>query len=265
MPLNDHCRRGHQESAYVRRHFLKVATEVATTIGMDFLYTLAGNLAQELEADSVYIGEFVGGPVQRVRTLAVCVDDHATENFEFPLSGSPEKEVAAGHPCIFLKGLQETFPADLRLSELKVEACVVLPLNHSESPGPGLIAAFYRRPLRKVQLAQSMLAMFVPRVLAEVRRKQAEDELRESEQRYRAFVTVNPDPMWRIEFTEPVSTDLPEDQQLENIIEHGYIAECNEAVARLLGTEKEQLLGRRLKGLASLFRCESRSLSADSR
>jgi len=110
-----------------------------------------------------------------------------------------------------------------------------------------------------------MLTMFAPTVLAEVRRKQAEGELRESEQRYRAFVTLNPSPMWRIEFTEPVSTSLPQDQQLENIMELGYIAECNEAVARLLGTEKEQLLGRRLKGLASLFRCESRSLSADSR
>jgi PAS domain S-box-containing protein len=98
-----------------------------------------------------------------------------------------------------------------------------------------------------------MLAMFAPRVLAEIRRKQAEDELQESEQRYRAFITLNPDPMWRIEFTEPVSISLPEDQQLENIMEHGYIAECNEAVARLLGMEKEELLGRRLKSLASLF------------
>jgi PAS domain S-box-containing protein len=183
----------------------------------------------------------------------VCVDDHVTENFQFPLSGSPEEEVAAGNSSVIRKDLQETFPADLWLSELKAEACVAIPLNNSESPGTGLIAAFYRRPLRKVQFAQSMLAMFAPRVLAEVRRKQAEDELRESEQRYRAFITLNPDPMWRIEFTEPVSIDLPEDQQLENIIEHGYLAECNEAVARLLGKEKEELIGARADVLSPSF------------
>jgi PAS domain S-box-containing protein len=86
--------------------------------------------------------------------------------------------------------------------------------------------------------------MCAPRVLAELKRKQAEDTLRESEQRYRAFVTLNSDPMWRIEFNEPIAIDLSEDQQLESILQQGYLAECNDALARLLGKERpEQLIG----------------------
>jgi hypothetical protein len=42
----NYCQGEVQASAYVRRHFLKVAKEVFTTIGADFLYTLARNLAQ---------------------------------------------------------------------------------------------------------------------------------------------------------------------------------------------------------------------------
>lgn len=238
----------------VRRRYLKVVTQVSTTIGTDFLHILAKNLAQAVEADSVYVGEFVGGPVERVRTLAVCVDGEAMQNFEFPISGSPEAEVVGGNPCICLRDLQEMFPADLRLSELMAEACVALPLNDSESRGSGLIVALYRRPIREVQFVQSMLTMFVPRVLAELKRKQEEDTLRESEQRYRAFVALNPDPMWRIEFNEPIATDLSADHQLESILHRGYLAECNDALARVLGRETaEQLIGARIDVLSSSF------------
>jgi PAS domain-containing protein len=92
-----------------------------------------------------------------------------------------------------------------------------------------------------------MLTMFVPRASAEVNRKQAEDALRESEQRYRMFIRLNTDAMWRIEFDKPISTSLSEDQQLESIFRHGYVAECNDALARLVGEESaERLIGVRV-------------------
>jgi PAS domain-containing protein len=50
--------------------------------------------------------------------------------------------------------------------------------------------------------------------------------------------------MWRIEFDVPISTDLSEDEQIESIYCHGFLAECNDAMARLLGRDKaEQLVG----------------------
>ena len=49
------------------------------------------HLCEALDADCVYIGEFVGGPVARVRTLAACVDTEKMEPFEFPLEGSPDR------------------------------------------------------------------------------------------------------------------------------------------------------------------------------
>ena len=95
-----------------------------------------------------------------------------------------------------------------------------------------------------------MLMMCAPRVLAELKRKQTEDTLRDSEQRYRAFVTLNPNPMWRVEFQEPIAIDLSEDNQVESILQQGYLAECNGALARLLGKERpEQLIGARVDTL----------------
>jgi len=226
------------------QRFVKIATKTSTKTGTDFLHLLTRHLAEELDADSVYVGEFMRGSAEQVRTLALCVDGDVKPNCEFPICGSPEAEVARGDPCIHLSDLQLMFPSDLLLSKLKAQACVELPLNDSQQRLPGLIGVFYRHPIREVGLAQSLLAMWVPRVLAELNRKRSEDTLRESEQRYRAFVGLNRDPMWCIEFTEPIATDQSEDDQVESIIQKGRLAECNDAAARLLDKEKpEQLIG----------------------
>ena len=59
--------------------------------------------------------------------------------------------------------------------------------------------------------------------------------LRESEERYRAFIANSSEGIWRFELEEPVPTDLPEDEQIERFYAGGYLAECNDAMARMYG------------------------------
>jgi PAS domain S-box-containing protein len=101
-----------------------------------------------------------------------------------------------------------------------------------------------RHPLLKPSLVKSVLETFAPRASAELERKRAEDLLRESEERYRAFIASSSDAMWRIEFEKPISLDLPEDEQIEAIYQYGYVAECNPAMSRLAGAASpEELAG----------------------
>jgi hypothetical protein len=136
--------------------------------------------------------------------------------------------VARGSPSIHLSDLHSMFPDYPLCSKLKAQACIELPLIDSEQRGPGLIGAFYRRPLSEAKLVQSLLEMCMPRVLAELDRiqtmdrlRETVDTLRESQERCRAFVWLNPDPMWRIEFPEPIAIDQSEDDQVESIIQKG--------------------------------------------
>jgi signal transduction histidine kinase len=227
------------------RRFLEIVREVSETIGIEFFSILVKHLRRALGAGCVYVCEFVGRQKERARTLAACMEDDRMETFEFPLAGSPDAEVARCHPCMYSRGVREVFPADDRLRDLEVEAWVGLPLNNAEGQACGLIAALYSRPLDdEIDIVQSTLTMFAPRASAELNRKRELDALQESEQRYRVFIELNPDGFCRIEFEEPIDTTLPEEEQLDRIERTGYVAECNDALARVVGLERaDQLIG----------------------
>ncbi len=80
--------------------------------------------------------------------------------------------------------------------------------------------------------------------------REAEAALRSSEERYRAFIANSSEGIWRCEFDRPVPTDLPVDEQVELYYRHGYLAECNDAMARMYGFERAgEIVGARLDDL----------------
>src|SRR5260370_13441578 len=234
-----------QQIGNERQHFLEIVRYVSESIGTEFFSMLVKHLRRALGAGSVYVCEFVGHHTERARTLAACMEGDRMETFEFPMAGSPDAEVALCHPYMCSSGAREMFPADRWLRDVEAEAWVGVPLNNDEGQACGLIAAVYSRPLdQELDFVQSTLKMFAPRASAELNRKREQDALQESEQRYRAFIELNSDGFWRVEFEEPIDTALPDDEQLEKIERTGYVAECNDAFAQELGLERaDQLIG----------------------
>jgi len=78
-------------------------------------------------------------------------------------------------------------------------------------------------------------------------RKTAEEALRRHEENYRRFVAQSSEAIFREEMDAPVSIDLPEDELVQHILFDSYLAECNDALARMYGfTSGQQLIGKRL-------------------
>jgi PAS domain S-box-containing protein len=222
---------------------LQIAQRLAATIGADFFQAIVKNLASALAADCVIAGEFIGGRDERCRTIAAWMGGEPAE-FDYLLAESATTAIFLGEPTLVHSDARSLFPRDALLKCVGAEACAGVPLKNGEGHPIGVLIALYRRPLTNLQVPKKLLEIFAERASAELVRKQEEHKLRESEQRYRAFIAGNVDALWRVEFHSPIPLDLPEDEQLRRIYQTGYVAECNDALAHLLGRKKaEELIG----------------------
>jgi two-component system, cell cycle sensor histidine kinase and response regulator CckA len=232
------------------KYLLQVARKVAATIGTDFFRAMAKHLAGALAADCVIIGEFVGGREEQCRTVAAWLDDAPAE-FAYPLAGSATSGVVLGKPAVCRSDAQTQFPSDSLLKSVEAQAYIGLPLTNAAHHPIGVLMALFRQPATSLRTPKALLEIFAARASSELARKQEEEKLRESQERYRAFIAQNPDAMWRVEFPSPIPIDLPEQEQFDRIYATGYIAECNDAAARRLGFEKaQQLIGRGMDQIA---------------
>jgi PAS domain S-box-containing protein len=81
--------------------------------------------------------------------------------------------------------------------------------------------------------------------------RRANDALRTSEERYRSFIVNSSEGIWRIEIEKPIETNLPTEEQIALFYKHGYLAECNDALARMYGKNRaEDIVGKRFGDFA---------------
>ena len=73
---------------------------------------------------------------------------------------------------------------------------------------------------------------------------------RKAEERYRAFVEQSTEAIWRFELSEPIPTDLPEEEQVELYYGRAFLAEANDAFAQMYGFERaKEMIGMALANM----------------
>lgn len=81
-------------------------------------------------------------------------------------------------------------------------------------------------------------------------RRRADQTLKTSEERYRAFVEHSSEGVWCMDIDPPCSINLPAADQIEHFYAYGYLAECNDVMARMYGyAEAAEIVGARLDDL----------------
>ena len=229
-----------------RRLVLGIAKELSATLGADFFQSIVKHLARTFQADCVYLGELTGIRSHRIRTLVAIRGMETSPNFECKLEGTAAGQVLSDGTFACGKQAKLLFPLDALLQSLDAEGFVGIRLSDSKGQPEGLLAMISSTGFTDLTVVRSVLEAFVPRAASELERKRCEDLHTENEQRHRAFISNNPDAMWRIELEQPLPLSLPEEQQIEHIYRYGYLAECNDALLKLAGvTHAEDLIGAR--------------------
>jgi len=75
----------------------------------------------------------------------------------------------------------------------------------------------------------------------------SQSALRQSEERYRAFIEQTAEGVWRFELSRPLPVQLSLEEQIDRFYADAYLAECNDALAHMYGYSKAaDLIGARL-------------------
>jgi|GEM_PF-2729758 len=78
-------------------------------------------------------------------------------------------------------------------------------------------------------------------------RKKVEEQVKDSEKRYRDFITRSHEGIWRMEFDQKLLINTSMTKMAHHVLYNGRIVECNEAMASMYGfTKTEQMVGKRL-------------------
>jgi|GEM_PF-2246961 len=78
-------------------------------------------------------------------------------------------------------------------------------------------------------------------------RKQTEWDLKESRGRYKNFIEQSFEGIYYMMYQEPIDIQLPAEEQGELMYRHGFISECNDAMAKMYGyNSRDELIGKKL-------------------
>jgi diguanylate cyclase (GGDEF)-like protein/PAS domain S-box-containing protein len=111
----------------------------------------------------------------------------------------------------------------------------------------------YTEGIRFGEEERNILIFVSTQVALAIERKQTEEALVLSQNRYRDFVQRIAEGVWRAGLVDPLPTNLSVDEQVAHFYQHAYIAECNDAMAIMCGYRKaEEITGMHIRNLCPI-------------
>jgi signal transduction histidine kinase/DNA-binding NarL/FixJ family response regulator len=152
-----------------------IVTGTAAVTGEKFFPALIHHLATALQVEYVAIAQKVD---QNLQTLAIWMDSQLQNNIEYPLAGTPCKQVIdQGQPCWYGENLQVLFPDDPLLPPLNAVSYLGVPLIDEQQQIMGNLCIVDSKPLPKDDRTQGLLQVFAARAAAELQRQEATEAL----------------------------------------------------------------------------------------
>lgn len=226
---------------------LEVTQGVSARVGSDFFTALVQHLTKTLGVDYTYIGLVSGKEQESIQTIAVCAKGQIIDNFDYWLRDTPCREVLQKRElCCYPNRVQERFPNAPLLEPLSIESYVAIPFFDATGTPLGLLGVMDTKPLADVQLAESLLAIFVLRITTELERQQTEAARQQTQQDLENLIAQR-----TIELSQAndqLQLEITERQQAQTLLEKEQ-----EVLSILLDTVQAGIVACNAEGILTLF------------
>ncbi len=207
--------------------FQALVRSMVGTTGFNSLKKITENIHSWLGAECVMIGE-IQPDRQTVNVLSMFLDGKDVTGFSYTLKGTPCENVAEKGFCLYPDNAIELFPDSKDLVELNIRGYIGTPLRNYEGQVIGILCALFRKPVKATSSMQEIMDIIAVKAAAEIERKQAEETLVESEERFRMLL-------------QHVPSIAIQGYNLDGITQY-----WNEAAEKLYGYTPEEALGKNL-------------------
>ncbi len=248
----------------VRQRLLDFSRELLATVDMSEILEIIRRTANELVAHDVFSPYWLDEEAAVLRPIETqgrqWFSNAFYQEWTIPLGQGIIGDAARRQQaeCVNNSHLdpRAIYPPEVGV-QITQEHSIVLPIR-SEEKMIGMLLLLRRADppftqdefeLAQLLMSLAELALNHARMFSDLEQRVASRtaELAASNKRYQNFIEKSAEGIWLLSFYEPIPIDLPSEEQVARIQESGYIAECNEALAKMYGySSREELIGKNL-------------------
>lgn len=196
----------------------------ATATGERFFEELVVSLSKALRTYGAWVTEYLEES-QQLRALAFWADGRMIRDHIMEIKGTPCEAVIRSTALVhYPDNLIDLFPADPGLVSSRAVSYLGAPLLNQSGKIIGNLAVLDTRPMPDAPHTKAVFQIFAARASAELQRLKAEQELRQSEEKFRRIIETTVDGFMLL------GKDF-------------IITEVNNAFCKLVGYRREEIVG----------------------
>lgn len=165
----------------------------------DFFSALVTHLAEALGVAYAAVDRLIPGTTNEIRTVAFHAHGAVIPNIEYSMVAAPCEVVLERELCCFPRDVQNTFPNFPLLAELEAESYAGIALWDDRDNPIGLIAVADVKPLKNIELVETLLQIVAMRASAELERRIMLEQQEFSRQRFEDFASSSSDWFWEMD------------------------------------------------------------------
>ncbi|MDH5357571.1 MAG: EAL domain-containing protein [Gammaproteobacteria bacterium] len=155
---------------------LRTLAETGAKDGEDIFKIIVRQLASSHNMRYVLIGRVNPVTQNTIDTIAVWANDNFVDNFSYSLEDTPCQNVTQSGSCLYPDNVQELFPNDTLLADMRIRSYLGVPLKNKQHEVLGIIAMLDGHPMTEQPQTLSLLNSLAVRVSMELERKESDEK-----------------------------------------------------------------------------------------